>query len=56
VMSPAENARFMRGGGSGQMGPVTINMSVGEFATPSQVAAVEQRIVAGIQRFASNGS
>jgi hypothetical protein len=56
IMTAADNAQFMRGGGGRQMGPVTINMSVGEIATPSQVAAVEQRIVSAITSFASNGN
>jgi hypothetical protein len=55
VMTAAENARYMRSGSTGgAMGSVTINMSVGEFATPSQVAAVKTEIVSAITSFAAN--
>lgn len=52
IMTASENARYMRSGGMGTGGNVTIQMSVGEIATPSQIAAVREQIIGALESFA----
>jgi hypothetical protein len=53
IIPASQNARLMQGGGLGG-NQYTINLAVGEFATPSQIDAVETRIVRAITSFGAN--
>lgn len=56
ILNAAENARYLRGGSRGGMGNLTLNLSVGQHVSQSELMAVKDEIVGAIVSYGANSN